>query len=64
MSDVLQRMSDFDLTPAQREVRRSVRAFAERELLPHVERFERAGQYPSELHQKLIAEYALGLRQV
>jgi alkylation response protein AidB-like acyl-CoA dehydrogenase len=61
MSDLLQRMSDFDLTPAQREVRRSVRAFAERDLPPHV---ERAGQYPSELHQKLIAEYALGLRQV
>jgi alkylation response protein AidB-like acyl-CoA dehydrogenase len=53
MSQILSRMADFDLTPDQREVRRSVRAFAEGEVLPHVERYEREGRYPTELVQKL-----------
>lgn len=37
MSELLSRMADFDLTPDQREICRMVRAFAEREILPHVE---------------------------
>jgi alkylation response protein AidB-like acyl-CoA dehydrogenase len=53
MSEHLSRMADFDLTPDQREIRRSVRAFAEREILPHVERYEREARYPTELVQKL-----------
>lgn len=53
MSQILSRMADFDLTPDQREIRRSVRAFAEREILPHVERYEREGKYPTELVQQL-----------
>src|SRR5260221_7351513 len=53
MSELLARMADFDLTPDQREIRRSVRAFAEREVLPHVERYEKEGRYPTELVQKL-----------
>lgn len=53
MTDILARMADFDLTPEQREVRRSVRAFAEAEVLPHVDRYENEGRYPTELVQKL-----------
>jgi hypothetical protein len=53
MSHPLERMADFDLTSEQRQVRRSVRDFAEREILPHVERHEREGRYPLELVAKL-----------
>jgi alkylation response protein AidB-like acyl-CoA dehydrogenase len=53
MASPLDRLADFDLSEQQREVRRSVRAFAEREILPHVERFEREGRYPLELIAKL-----------
>ena len=54
MTDLLARMADFDLTPEQREVRRTVRAFAEAEILPHVERHEKEARYPIELVQKLV----------
>jgi alkylation response protein AidB-like acyl-CoA dehydrogenase len=47
-------MADFDLAPEQRLVRRAVRDFAEKELLPHVEAHEREGRYPLELIQKLV----------
>ncbi len=47
------RMADFDLTEEQRLVRRSVREFAEKEILPHVERYERQEEYPLELIEKL-----------
>jgi hypothetical protein len=53
MPHPLERMADFDLTPEQRQVRRSVRDFAEREILPHVERYEREARYPLELVAKL-----------
>jgi glutaryl-CoA dehydrogenase (non-decarboxylating) len=46
-------MADFELTPEQREVRRTVREFAEREILPEVERHEREGRYPIELVRRL-----------
>jgi glutaryl-CoA dehydrogenase (non-decarboxylating) len=49
----LDRLADFDLTPEQRAVRRNVRAFAEREVLPEVERLEREHRYPLELVQRL-----------
>ena len=48
------RSADFDLTPEQRQVRRAVREFAEREILPYVEEHERAERYPAELIRKLI----------
>src|SRR5262249_40867692 len=48
-----ERMADFDLTPEQRLVRRAVRDFAERELLPHVERHGGESGYPLELIAKL-----------
>src|SRR5512134_3072196 len=54
MSAPLARMADFDLTPEQRQVRAAVREFAEKEILPHVERFEREARYPTELIQKLV----------
>src|SRR5262245_16746441 len=53
MQTPLDRMADFDLTLEQREVRRSVREFAEKEILPHVERYEREARYPLELIAKL-----------
>jgi alkylation response protein AidB-like acyl-CoA dehydrogenase len=58
--DLLQRMADFDLTPEQRELRRHVRAFAEREIAPHVERLERERRYPLELVGKLADLGLLG----
>ena len=53
MQTPLDRMADFDLTEEQREVRRVVREFAEKEILPHVERYERESRYPLELIAKL-----------
>ena len=49
-----ERIADFDLTPEQRLVRRAVRDFAERELLPYVEEYERAARYPLEQIAKLV----------
>jgi alkylation response protein AidB-like acyl-CoA dehydrogenase len=60
VSDALQRMMDFDLSEEQREVRRTVRAMAERELLPEVERLEREHAYPLELIGKLVELGLLG----
>ena len=56
----LERMADFDLTDEQREVRRTVREFAEKEILPHVERYEAEERYPIELIEKLPAMGLLG----
>jgi alkylation response protein AidB-like acyl-CoA dehydrogenase len=49
-------MMDFDLTDEQRLVRRTVREFAEKEILPHVEEHERAARYPTELIRKLVPQ--------
>jgi alkylation response protein AidB-like acyl-CoA dehydrogenase len=49
----LERMMDFELSPEQRLVRRTVREFAEKEILPHVERHEAEERYPTELIAKL-----------
>lgn len=49
-----ERMADFDLTEDQRLVRQTVREFAEHEILPYVEQYEREEQYPLELIQKLV----------
>jgi alkylation response protein AidB-like acyl-CoA dehydrogenase len=48
-------MADFELSEEQRLVRRAVREFAEKEILPHVERHEREERYPLELIAKLPA---------
>jgi len=47
-------MADFDLTPEQQLVRQTVRKFAEEEIAPHVERYERNAEYPLELIAKLV----------
>ena len=60
MNAPLDRMMDFDLSEDQRLVRQTVRRFAEAEILPHVERFEREERYPSELIAKLPALGLLG----
>jgi alkylation response protein AidB-like acyl-CoA dehydrogenase len=60
MQTPLDRMADFDLTDEQREVRRAVREFAEKEILPHVERYEREARYPLELIAKLPALGLMG----
>ncbi len=39
-------------TPERDQLRKTVRAFAEREILPHVTEWERAGQLPRELHRR------------
>ena len=49
-----ERMANFDLTEDQRLVRQTVREFAEREILPHVEQYDREETYPLELIQKLV----------
>jgi len=49
-----ERMADFDLDPQQRLVRQTVREFAEREIAPHVARYEQEERYPLELIQKLV----------
>ena len=53
MPTPLDRMADFDLTEEQRMVRQTVREFAEAEILPYVEDYERQGKYPVELIEKL-----------
>jgi len=60
MSEVLDRMADFDLTDDQRLVRATVREFAEKEILPHVEMYEREERYPLELIAKLPEMGLLG----
>jgi alkylation response protein AidB-like acyl-CoA dehydrogenase len=54
MESPLQRIADFDLTDEQRMVRSTVREFAEKEILPHVEQYEREERYPLELIAKLV----------
>jgi len=53
MTTPLDRSADFDLTDEQRQVRATVRAFAEEEILPYVEEYEREEKYPLELIAKL-----------
>ncbi|MFY1621417.1 acyl-CoA dehydrogenase family protein [Micromonospora sp. WMMD736] len=39
-------------TPEREQLRKTVRAFAEREVLPHTDAWERTGELPRELHRK------------
>jgi len=54
MQTPLDRMMDFDLTPEQRQVRAAVRSFAEKEIQPYVEQYEREARYPTDLIRKLV----------
>lgn len=48
-------------SPERRALREAVRAFAEREVLPHAAQWERAGELPRELHRKAADVGLLGL---
>jgi acyl-CoA dehydrogenase len=47
-------------TAEREELRKTVRAFAEREVLPHVDEWERSGMLPRELHVKAADAGLLG----
>jgi glutaryl-CoA dehydrogenase (non-decarboxylating) len=54
-------MIDFSLTDAQREVQRTARAFAEREILPRIHELDSTSTYDRTLYQKMGREGFLGL---
>ncbi|QEN15872.1 acyl-CoA dehydrogenase family protein [Mycolicibacterium sp. ELW1] len=47
-------------TPERQQLRKTVRSFAEREILPHIEEWERAGELPRDLHRRAAAAGLLG----
>ncbi len=47
--------------PERQQLRKSVRAFAEREILPHVDEWERAGELPRELSRRTAEAGLLGV---
>lgn len=47
-------------TPERQQLRKTVRAFAEREILPHVDEWERIGELPRGLHRLAGAAGLLG----
>lgn len=47
-------------TPERQQLRKTVRAFAEREILPHVDEWERIGELPRGLHRLAGAARLLG----
>lgn len=48
-------------TPEREQLRKSVRTFAEREILPHVDEWEQAGELPRELSRRTAAAGLLGV---
>jgi len=52
---------DFALTEEQEQVRRTVRAFAEAEVLPHVMEWDEASRFPSEIIPRLAEMGLLGI---
>ncbi|HNF04447.1 MAG TPA: acyl-CoA dehydrogenase family protein [Mycobacterium sp.] len=48
-------------TPERQDLRKTVRAFAEREILPHIDEWERLGELPRELSRKTAAAGLLGV---
>ena len=54
-------MIDFTLTDAQRELQRTARAFAEREILPRIHDLDSTSTYDRSLYEKMGAEGFLGL---
>ncbi len=47
-------------TPERQQLRATVRSFAEREILPHVPEWERAGELPRDLHRRAADAGLLG----
>ena len=54
-------MIDLSLTDAQRDVQRTARAFAEREILPRIHELDSTSTYDRSLYEKMGAEGFLGL---
>src|SRR5687768_18439325 len=54
-------MIDVSLTDAQREVQRTARAFAEREILPRIREMDERAEYDRGLYEKMGAGGFLGL---
>ena len=52
---------DFELTPEQTQLRKSVREFAKAEIAPHVRRWDADSQFPEELIPKLAAMGLMGV---
>lgn len=48
-------------TPERQQLRKSVRAFAEREIMPHVDEWERIGELPRELSRRTAEAGLLGV---
>jgi acyl-CoA dehydrogenase len=48
-------------TPERQQLRKSVRAFVEREIMPHVDEWERVGELPRDLSRKAAAVGLLGV---
>jgi len=47
-------------TAERRQLRATVRSFAEREIVPHIEEWERAGELPRDLHRRAAAAGLFG----
>lgn len=47
-------------TPERQELRATVRSFAEREIVPHIDEWERSGELPRELHRSAADAGLLG----
>ena len=54
-------MIDFTLTDAQRDLQRTARAFAEREILPRIHELDSTSTYDRSLYEKMGAAGLLGL---
>ena len=52
---------DFSLTDEQKQLRRTVRGFAEGEILPHVMGWDEASRFPAEIIPKLAEMGILGV---
>src|ERR1041385_6708443 len=52
---------DFELNEDQRQVKSSVREFAEGEIAPHVREWDESQHFPSELVPKLAAQGFMGV---
>ena len=55
-------MIDFTLTDAQRELQRTARTFAEREILPRIHELDSTSTYDRSLYEKMGAEASLACR--
>ncbi|MBY0442095.1 MAG: acyl-CoA dehydrogenase family protein [Mycobacteriaceae bacterium] len=53
-------MSTAWTTPERKELRKTVRSFAEREILPHITEWEQSGALPRDLHRRAGAAGLLG----